>query len=328
MLRRPREILLLWSSTLRSCHHFVHFCGFFRGAPPAPTAPDLGENASLHGKAVLPAGNPWNQDISTSLVDPNSDALIASIGLKKSLHPDFGTTYQGAPMGIPYVIVAGTQAKAPIKYTAYGNESDPGPFPVPPTAPIEGGPKSTGDRHVIVIDRDNWKLYELDRAFPTAAGWNADCGAVFDLSKPTDRPAGWTSADAAGLPIFPGLVRYDEVMEQKAINHAIRFTVVKSRHAYVPPAHHFASNKQDPNLPPMGMRVRLKAGVDISKYPPECQVILTALKRYGMILADNGGDWFISGAPDPRWNDDKLGALKKIQGSDFEVVRMEGMVTK
>jgi hypothetical protein len=308
--------------------HITLYASLTLGDPLPPKTPDLGENASLHGKPLFPPDNPWNRDISTAAVDARSDALIASIGLKKSLHPDFGTTYAGNPMGIPYIIVAGTQAKVAIKYTAYGNESDPGPFPVPAAAPIEGGPNSKGDRHVLVIDRDNWKLYELDRAFPTAAGWNADSGAVFDLTKPMDRPAGWTSADAAGLPIFPGLVRYDEVMEQKAINHAIRFTVVKSRRAYVPPARHFASNQQDPNLPPMGMRVRLKADVDLTKYPPECQVILTALKRYGMIVADNGGDWFISGAPDPRWNDENLSALKRIHGGDFEVVRMEGIVTK
>jgi hypothetical protein len=295
---------------------------------PPTAVPDLGANASLHGKPVFPPDNPWNQDISSSAVDPNSDNLIASIGLNKPLHPDFGTTYNGQPSGIPYIVVDGKQAKVPITFKAYGDESDPGPYPVPSDAPIEGGAPSDGDRHVLVIDRDNWMLYELDRAFPTKTGWNADCGAVFDLSKTKDRPAGWTSADAAGLPIFAGLVRYDEVMEQKAIHHALRFTVVKTRRAYVPPARHFASSKKDVNLPPMGMRVRLKASVDISKFPPECQVILAAMKKHGMIVADNGGDWFVSGAPDPRWNDEKLQALKSIHGRDFEVVKMEGIVAK
>lgn len=295
----------------------------------SPSAvPDLGPNASLHGKALFPPDNPWNQDISASAVDPNSDNLIASIGFNKPLHPDFGTTYNGQPSGIPYIIVDGKQAKARITFKAYGDESDAGPYPAPGDAPIEGGPASGGDRHVLVIDRDNWMLYELDRAFPTKNGWNADSGAVFDLNKTKDRPAGWTSADAAGLPIFPGLVRYDEVMEQKAIHHALRFTVVKTRRAYVAPARHFASSKKDVNLPPMGMRVRLKASVDISKYPVECQVILAAMKKHGMIVADNGGDWFVSGAPDPRWNDDNLQALKSIHGRDFEVVKMEGIVTK
>ena len=290
--------------------------------------PDLGQNASLHGKPVFPPNSPWNQDISTAPVDANSNNLIKSIGLNKPLHPDFGAPYEGQPFGIPYVIVDGKQAKVPIHFTAYGDESDPGPYPIPADAPIEGGAKSTGDRHVLIIDRDAWRLYELDRAFPDANGWKGDSAAIFDLTKPKDRPAGWTSADAAGLPIFPGLVRYDEVVEQKAIHHAIRFTVVKSRHAYVAPARHFASSKKDENLPPMGMRVRLKASVDISKYPPECQVILTALKKYGMIVADNGGDWFISGAPDPRWNNDILHRLKQIHGQDFEVVQMVKVATK
>ena len=181
---------------------------------------------------------------------------------------------------------------------------------------------------MLVIDRDAWVLYELDRAFSEGAGWRADCGAVFDLARPKPRPAGWTSADAAGLPIFPGLVRYDEVMEQKAINHALRFTVTRSRRAYVPPARHFASRRTEADLPPMGMRVRLKASADVSGFPADCRVILTALKKYGMIVADNGGDWFVSGAPDPRGDDKSLDALKRIKGRDFEVVRMEGMVTK
>ena len=262
-------------------------------------------------------------------VDPNSANLIASIGLNTGLHPDFGTVYNGAPNGIPYIVVSGTQPRVPINYTAYGDESDPGPYPVPPNAPIEGGPSSTGDRHVLIIDRDNWKLYELGYSFPISNGanWNANCGAIFDLNSNTMRPAGWTSADAAGLPIFPGLVRYGEVFEQGVITHALRFTVHDSRRAYVYPARHFASSDTNPNLPPMGMRVRLKASFDITGFSPRMQVILGALKKYGMMVADNGSNWYISGAPDPRWDDSELNALKTIKGSSFEVVQMGTLVT-
>ena len=303
--------------------------------PPSPTptpvpTPDLGPGASLHGKQLFPSDNPWNQDISAMLVDPNSANLIASIGLNTGLHPDFGTVYNGAPNGIPYIVVSGTQSRVTINFTAYGDESDPGPYPIPPNAPIEGGPNSSGDRHVIVIDRDNWKLYEMFSAFPVnnGASWNAACGATFDLNSNALRPAGWTSADAAGLPVFPGLVRYDEVVEQGLIAHALRFTVQNSRRAYVHPARHFASNNTSPNLPPMGMRVRLKASFDISGFSPRMQVILRAMKKYGMIVADNGSNWYISGAPDPRWNDDELSTLKTIKGSNFEVVQMGSVITQ
>jgi hypothetical protein len=302
-------------------------------ASPTPTpipgaTPDLGPGASLHGKQLFPPDNPWNQDISGMPVDPNSANLIASIGLNTGLHPDFGTVYNGAPNGIPYVVVSGTQPRVPMNYTAYGDESDPGPYPVPPNAPIEGGPTSNGDRHVLVIDRDDWKLYELGRAFPISNGasWNANCGAIFDLNSNALRPAGWTSADAAGLPIFPGLVRYDEVFEQGVIAHAIRFTVHDSRRAYVLPARHWASSDTNPNLPPMGMRVRLKASFDVSGFSAPMQVILRAMKKHGMIVADNGSNWYFSGAPDPRWNDDELSTLKNIKGSNFEVVQMGTIV--
>ena len=201
---------------------------------------------------------------------------------------------------------------------------------MPANAPIEGGPTSNGDRHVLVIDRDNWKLYELGRAFPINGGvsWNVDCGAIFDLNSNALRPAGWTSADAAGLPIFPGLVRYDEVIEQSLIAHALRFTVNNSRRAYVAPARHFASSSTNANLPPMGMRVRLRASVNISGFSPAMQVILRAMKQYGMIVADNGSNWYFSGAPDPRWNDSELHTLSAIKGSDFEVVQMGTVVMK
>ena len=292
--------------------------------------PGLGPGASLQGKRIFPPDNPWNQDISNSPVDPNSANLIASIGVDAVLHPDFGTVWNGAPNGIPYIVVAGTQLLVPVSFGSYGGESDPGPYPVPRNAPVEGGPNSTGDRHVLVIDRDRWKLYELFSATPVnnGASWTAGSGAVFDLSSNALRPAGWTSADAAGLPIFPGLVRYDEVFEQREIKHALRFTVPRSRRAYVFPARHSASSDPNPDLPPMGMRVRLKASFDISKYSPANQVILRALKKYGMFVADNGPGWFLSGAPDPRWSNDDLGMLKTIKGSNFEVLRMGTLVTR
>jgi hypothetical protein len=298
-------------------------------ATNAARLPDLGPGASLHGARLFPPDNPWNQDIANAPVDPNSARLIASIGVDAVLHPDFGTMYRGVPNGIPYVVVSGSQPRVAINFTAYGAESDPGPYPVPRNAPIEGGPNADGDRHVVVIDRDNWKLYEMFGAFPQSNGsWNAKSGAVFDLKSNAMRPDGWTSTDAAGLPIFPGLVRYDEVFETREIRHALRFTVAHTRRAYVFPARHHAGESDNPNLPPMGMRVRLKASVDISKFSAANQVILRALKRYGMFVADNGSNWFLNGAPDPRWSDDDLGYLKTLKGSDFEVVKMGRLMTK
>lgn len=287
----------------------------------------LGVGASLQGRLPFPADNAWNQPVDHLAVDPNSDNLIASIGLNTGLHPDFGANWNGGPFGIPYVVVGADTPKLPIVFTDYGDESDPGPYPVPAQAPIEGGANASGDRHILVVDADNWKLYELFNAYPRAdGGYNASSGAVFDLSSNAQRPAGWTSADAAGLPIFPGLVRYDEVVEQGEIRHALRFTVSRSRKAYVAPARHYASSRTDLNLPPMGMRVRLKANYEIAGFPPEAQVILRALKKYGMIVADNGSNWYISGAPDSRWNDSALNTLKQVKGSAFEVVEMGPVV--
>jgi hypothetical protein len=297
-----------------------------RPEPVIPGIPSLGPNASLNGERPFPGDNPWNQDISGEPVDANSNALIASCGIR-NLHPDFGTTYNGAPNGIPYVVVSGTQPRVDVSFT-YADESDAGPYPIPDDAPIEGGVNGTGDRHILVIDRDNWRLYELFDAHAEGSGWRAGSGAIFDLNSNALRPAGWTSADAAGLPIFPGLVRYDEVVEQGEIRHALRFTCPTTRRAYVHPARHFASSQTDPDLPPMGMRVRLRADFDVSTFPSEVQVILNALKRYGMLLADNGSGWFISGAPDPRWNDNNLAALKSVSSQNFEVVRMGAITTQ
>ena len=294
--------------------------------PPAPGVPGLGPGASLAGYRLFPNDNPWNRDVSRDPVDPSSGTLIAACGLR-NLHPDFGTVWEGAPIGIPYIVVSSAQARVPVTFY-YADESDPGPYPVPADAPIEGGSGSSGDRHVLVLDRDAQKLYELFDARPRDGGarWEAGSGAVFDLRSNSLRPAGWTSADAAGLPILPGLVRYDEVMELGVIQHALRFTCPSTRKAYLPPATHYASSRTDANLPPMGMRVRLKADYDIARFPAPVQVILRAMKTYGMLLADNGSGWFVSGAPDPRWNDSQLGALKTVPSSAFEVVRMEELV--
>ncbi|MBX3095516.1 MAG: hypothetical protein KF812_01515 [Fimbriimonadaceae bacterium] len=288
---------------------------------------DQGEaNADLAGVTIFPAANAWNTPIEANPVDPNSDNLIASIGLNINLHADFGANWNGGPFGIPYVVVPGSQRRKTVTFE-YEDESDLGPYPIPANAPIEGGAAATGDRHVLVLDRINLKLYELFDAHPQSDGtWRAGSGAIFDLETGALRPAGWTSADAAGLPILPGLVRYDEVSRGE-IKHALRFTVSRTRRAYVHPARHWASSNPDPNLPPMGMRVRLKASFDISAYPAQTQVILRALKKYGMMVADNGSNWFISGAPDARWNDDDLNSLKGIAGSNFEVVQMGDIVT-
>lgn len=276
--------------------------------------------SSIGNCPIFPADNIWNRDISTLPVQPNSANFVASIGLTGHVHADFGSgLYNGGPIGIPYVVVPGNQRTVPVSFT-YTNESNPGPYPIPANAPIEGGSQSTGDRHVIVVNSTTCKLYEMFNASPQKDGsWKAGSGAVWNLNSNALRPKTWTSADAAGLPILPGLARYDEVAAG-AINHALRFTVNRSQRAFLWPARHDASSSTNPNLPPMGLRLRLKASVNIASYPPQSRVILTALQRYGMIVADNGSSWFISGAPDNRWNNDDLAQLKNIQGSDFEVV--------
>lgn len=289
--------------------------------------PAFNQSESLNGLRPFPDTNPWNQDISGEPVDPNSANLIASIGMSTGLHPDFGTVWEGAPIGIPYLVVPTDQPRLNVSFE-YQDESDAGPYPVPADPPIEGGRNGSGDRHILMLDLEEWVLYELYNAHRTATGWRAGSGAIFDLSSNALRPAGWTSADAAGLPIFPGLVRYDEVVEQGAIEHALRFTVANTRRAYVHPARHFASSNTGSNLPPMGMRVRLKATFDVTSFSPNVQVILQALKKYGMFVADNGSNWYISGAPDPRWDDDELRQLSTVKGSDFEVIQMGTLTTE
>ncbi|MCE1173231.1 MAG: hypothetical protein LWW77_01315 [Propionibacteriales bacterium] len=305
---------------------------------PRATAQALAyQSPSLAGIQIFPKTNAWNTKINKSKVDKNSKKLIK--GISGKLHPDFGADWDGGPFGIPYVVVSGSQPKVPIDFIWYGDESDSGDpngvgngsgkgaYPVPADAPIEGGASSDGDRHVIVVDRDNRLLYEMGNAYPQADGsWEAGAGALFNLNSNKSRPKYWTSADAAGLPILPGLVRYDEVAAGK-ITHAIRFTVSKTRKAFVAPARHYASTSRSTSRPPMGMRVRLKKSFKISGYPPQARVILQAMKDYGMILADNGGNWFFSGAPDSRWDDNQLNTLKKVPGSAFEVVKM-GKMTK
>jgi hypothetical protein len=297
---------------------------------------DLGIGASLNGAVPFLVDNAWNAEIQNASIDPHSKALIESVGATKNLRPDFGSgTYKGAPIGIPYIVVSARQALVPVKYTMYEEASDPGPHPIPPQAPIEGvggNIAGDGDHHVLVIDRDRNQIVELYRALPMANGsWSAESGALFradaSVVRPTAKP-GWTSADAAGLPIFPGLVRYDEV-QSGVIAHALRFTVAHSRRAYVPPATHWASQSTAPDLPPMGMRVRLKASYVIPpEFSRETKVILTALKKYGMFMADNGSDWFISGAPDERWDNKVLKQeLGSLRGEHFEVIRMDGLVT-
>ena len=269
--------------------------------------------------AVLPANNIWNTPVDTVPVLANSSTLVNTIGAARGFHADFGAgLWDGGPIGIPFVKVTGTQAKYPASFL-YADESDIGPYAVPLNAAIEGGSASTGDRHAIAIDADNCRLYELYRAFPQSSSWAADSGAIFDLRSNALRPSGWTSADAAGLAILPGLVTVEEVLSGE-IRHAIRFTAPQTRRAFVWPARHYASSLTGTQYPRMGERFRLKASFDISPFPADVQVILRAMKKYGIILADNGSAWYISGKPDPRWNDDNLHTLSQLLGSNFEAV--------
>jgi hypothetical protein len=300
------------------------------GQTAACSAMSSGVGASLSGFRPFTSANLWNTDISGSSVDPNSTAIINFIGSNIGLHPDFGSgEYNGSDIGIPYTIVAGTQGMVGINFTAYGDESDPGPMPFPANAPIEGDPNpGNGDRHSLVLDNSNCFLYELYNASPNNDGtWNAASAAVWDLTHDEQRPYTWTSADAAGLPIFPGLVRYDEVAAGK-IQHAIRFTLPQSRAAFTPPASHWAANSTNPMAAPMGMRLRLKSSYDTSSFSTNVQVILTAMKKYGLIMADNGSAMYISGAPDTRWDNNDLHNLGQVPASAFEVVEMNPIYTQ
>ena len=279
---------------------------------PGPITLHTGSGPTIGGCAVFPSNNAWNQDISKATVDPNSSAYVARIdSFRQFLHPDFGSN---PSYGIPYIVVPGSQPIVPITFTAYGSESDPGPYPVPLTAPVESG----SDAHVLVVDSGNCHLYEMYGAHQRGGGWDAASGAVFNLSSNALRPDTWTSADAAGLPILPGLARYDEVAAG-VINHALRFTVDQTQNGFIHPATHQAG-VANPSDPPMGARFRLKASFDLTPYHGEALVILTALKRYGMIVADNGSSWYVSGSTDSRWNDNDLNQLKAVPGSAFEAV--------
>lgn len=309
----------------------------------AAAVPVADIDGSLNGKPIFTTMNDptkmgfeWTRDVSGLPVDPNSTTLLVNgMGLSGAsalanvpMHPDFGSSF-----GIPYEIVT-NQPKVPITFTGAPDESDPGPYPIPSNAPIEGGPNSTGDRHVIIIDRDHWKLYETFSTYPpsgTSTTWTAYSGAIFDLNTGAYRPACWTSADAAGLPIFPGLVRYDEVVGQGvSITHALRFTLQHTQRAFIKPARHYASSNTSSTLPPMGMRIRLKASYSINdRFAPEVKVILQAIKKYGMILADNGSNLFVTGTQDSRWNDDDLGTIKQVTAADVEVVLLDpNQITK
>jgi hypothetical protein len=280
-------------------------------AHPLPAAPRC---------PMFPANNPWNQRVDRLPVAADSARLFGSIGVGAPVHPDFGSgLWDGAPIGIPFAVVSGRTRRVPVSFD-YGSESDRGPYPIPPGVPIEGGRSSSGDRHVIVVDRDSCRDYELFAAYPVAGGarWRAGSGAVFNLRSNRLRPAGWTSADAAGLPILPGLARYDEVA-RGSIDHALRFTAPCTSRRYIYPARHFASTCSG-FYPPMGLRVRLKASVSLAGLPRQARVVALALKRYGMILADNGSPWYISGAPNRGWNNDALHLLDRLHGRDFEVV--------
>jgi len=291
--------------------------------PPARPASGLASCAGLESSGccpIFPAANPWNQRVDRLPVARDSAAVIARIGLADPVHPDFGSgTYDGGPIGIPFAVVPASTPRVAVSFD-YAAESDRGPYPLPRNVPIEGGARATGDRHVIVVDRATCTDYELYAAYPRQGGtsWHAGSGAIFNLRSDRLRPAGWTSADAAGLPILPGLARYDEVAHG-SIDHALRFTAPCTAAAYVYPARHEASTCTGAHLPPMGLRVRLKASVRIAGLPYQARVVAQALKRYGLILADNGSPWYISGAPDRRWNNDALHLLDRLSGRDFEV---------
>jgi hypothetical protein len=301
--------------------HLRHTCVIFLTMLGAAYA----QGPKIGNCPVLPADNIWNTPVDTLPVAANSAAYINRMGSTLPLRPDFGSgLYNGGLFGMPFITVPGTQTKYPATFRYY-DESDPGPYAIPMNVPIEGGSNSTGDRHAITIDRDNCILYELFSAYPQGSSWAAGSGAIYDLRSNALRPNSWTSADAAGLPIMPGLVRYDEIVAGE-VTHALRVVATYTQRAYVWPARHYASSITDPSYPPMGTRLRLRANFDVTPYPRELQVILRGLKKYGMIIADNGLSWFFGGEPDPRWDNDMLRLLLNVKGSDFEAVDVSSLM--
>jgi hypothetical protein len=292
--------------------------------PAATYVPVSGDGPSIDGCPVFPADHIWNTPVDSLPVHPSSDAYIDSIGADTTLHPDFGAEeWEGEPIGIPYNVVDGSNIGPAIIEFYYPDESDAGPYPIPAEPLIEGA----GDRHILLVDTSNCRLLEIfDAEQQDDRSWSAGSGAVWDLADYALRPEEWTSADAAGLPILPGLVRYDEIAAGE-IRHAIRFTAEETQRLYVWPARHFASDNENTDVPPMGQRFRLKASFDSSSYPPDVQIILRAMQVYGIILADNGSNWYINGSPDPRWNDEELHeAFDGISGSDFEAVDVSDLM--
>jgi hypothetical protein len=278
-----------------------------------------GTRPAIAGCQVFPADNAWNRRVDALPIAANSDVIVSSIGRDDHVHADFGSgLWDGGPIGIPITIVSKATPRAPVTF-AYSDESDRGPYPIPRNVRIEGGAAADGDRHAILVERDSCTLYELFSLRRTGAAWTAGSGAIWNLRSNRLRPETWTSADAAGLPILPGLARYEEVRAGR-IDHALRVTVSRTRRAYVWPARHFASSESDPALPPMGLRLRLKASFPIARFPRQARVVLQAMKNYGLIVADNGSDWYVSGAPDPRWDNNDLHTLRDVPGSAFEVV--------
>jgi len=274
---------------------------------------------TAQGCPVFPRTNVWNKRVDALPLHPRSAAIVAAIGPGDHVHADFGSgLWDGGPIGIPITVVGRSQRRVAVRFR-YADESDRGPYPIPRAVRIEGGPSATGDRHALIVNRDSCRLFELFALRRRNGRWHAGSGAIFDLRSNRLRPAGWTSADAAGLPILPGLARYSEV-RRGVIDHALRFTVERTRRAYMYPARHYASDLTDPDLPPMGMRFRLRADFPVADYPRQARIVLVALKRYGMIVADNGSNWYVSGAPNARWSNDQLHSLHDVQGSDFEVV--------
>ncbi len=296
--------------------------GWLTAGTAATSSPSAGATKAgpvIGGCSIFPSNNPWNTDISKLPVHPNSGNYIATIGKDTPMHPDFGTFYKGVPNGFRFAVVPENQSLVAISFD-YDHQSDPGPYPIPPNPPIEMREDGEGDRHVLIVQQGKCRLWEVYDAVKKGSAWRGGSGAVFDLASNKLRPDGWTSADAAGLPILPGLVRYDEV-ESGVIRHALRFTASRTQNGYIHPATHEASRHTEPNFPPMGLRVRLKSMVKISDFSsPRIQVIVRALQTYGMFLADNGSSWYLSGVHDPRWSDGELKQLKKLHGEDFEAV--------